>query len=133
MIEAEMSKKLFWGTNEDDLRVDMDENEYCMRCDKSTQSSTLSTLVSSGIMTVNEARSELSLPRIEDPQADMLHIAYSDVNQNSFDSSEEPKDDEQAEKPEASEEKPEAPEEKEKENKKESSKQTKSRSKRKDK
>jgi HK97 family phage portal protein len=74
-IESEFTRKLF--PEEIDLIVDMDENEFLLRTDKSSTATYLSTLVGGGIMTVNEARKELGLGETED--GDDLHIAYSDA------------------------------------------------------
>ena len=75
-IESEFTRKLFYDS--DEYVVDMDETAFLLRTDKSTTSSYLSTLVGGGIMTVNEARRELSLS--EAPDGDQLHIAYSDAS-----------------------------------------------------
>ena len=49
---------------------------------KEKQSKYLQTLVSTGIMTVNEARKVLELPQVEG--GDKLIIAYTDINQNTI-------------------------------------------------
>lgn len=82
MIETEFSRKLFPENLE--MCIDVDESEFLLRCDKNTASNYYSKLVTSGIMTVNECRSELGLKRIEDENADKLHIAYSDISQNTI-------------------------------------------------
>ena len=81
MIEAEMSRKIF-GVAHPELSIDMDDNEFIMRCNKTTQSQYLSTLVAGGIISVNEARAELGLQKVEG--GDKLIVAYSDVNQNTI-------------------------------------------------
>lgn len=75
-IESEFTRKLF--LDDDELIVDMDEDAFILRTDKSSTASYLNTLVGGGIMTVNEARKELGLSEIED--GDGLHIAYSDAS-----------------------------------------------------
>jgi HK97 family phage portal protein len=75
-IESEFSRKLFW--DDDNLVVDMDEDAFLLRTDKSSTATYLSTLVGGGIMTVNESRKQLGLCEIEN--GDELHIAYSDAN-----------------------------------------------------
>lgn len=79
-IEQEFTRKLFPG--EDDLYVDFDENFYLLRTDKASTADYLSKLVTSGIISVNEARTELGLPEIEG--AGKLTVSFTDVQQNTI-------------------------------------------------
>ena len=76
-FEQEFSRKVFY--DDDDMFVDVDENSYLMRADKSTTAEYLSKLVTSGIMSVNESRKELNLSDIG-KDGDMHTIAYSDAS-----------------------------------------------------
>lgn len=84
LIEAEFNRKLCTGIYSN-VCVDLDES-YILMADKSTLSTYYSTLVEKGILTVNEARKKLGYPEM--PGCDDLHVAYSDVNQNKINSSE---------------------------------------------
>lgn len=77
-IESEFTRKLFY--DDDEYIVDMDETAFLLRTDKSTTSSYLSTLVGGGIMTVNEARRELNLSELDNPDCNTVHIAFSDAS-----------------------------------------------------
>ena len=99
MIETEFTRKLF--PDNIDMCVDLDESEFLLRCDKNTSSNYYTKLVANGILTVNEVRGELGYKRIESPGADELHIAFSDINQNSFEQDDTEKDTEPEEKKEA--------------------------------
>lgn len=90
LIECEMSKKLF-KPSEADLRVDIDDYAVLLS-DKATLSNYYSTLVSNGIMSINEAREALSLPVKEG--ADELLIPFTDLAQNTVGN---PKEQEQQE------------------------------------
>jgi HK97 family phage portal protein len=79
-IEQEFTRKLFPG--ESDMYVDFHENFNLLSTDKGSTTEYLSKLVTSGIMTVNEARTELGLPNVEG--GDKLSVAYSDVQQNTI-------------------------------------------------
>lgn len=75
-IEQEFTRKIF--IDEDDLAVDMDENAFLFRTSKQAESQYLTSLVGSGIISVNEARSMIGLKSVKD--GDGLHIAYSDAS-----------------------------------------------------
>lgn len=90
MIEEEMQRKLIMPSKQDYEFVDLDENSI-ISVDKEKQSKYLQTLVTTGIMTVNEARKVLELPQVEG--GDKLIIAYTDINQNTINN----KDNEQEE------------------------------------
>lgn len=94
LIECEMSKKLF-KPSEPDLRVDIDDYAVLLS-DKATLSNYYSTLVSNGIMSINEAREALSLPVKEG--GDELLIPYTDLAQNTVGTDDSQNTDEQTEK-----------------------------------
>ena len=77
-IEQEFTRKIF--PDDDWLIVDFDESEFVLRTDKQSTASYLTSLVSNGIMSVNEARLALGLPQVDG--GDRLHIAFSDAQQN---------------------------------------------------
>jgi len=80
MIEDEMTKKLF-KPSEMNLKVDIDDYALLLS-DKNTLANYYSTLVSNGIMTLNEARQNLDLPEKEG--ADELIIPYTDLGMNTL-------------------------------------------------
>ena len=79
MVEQELNRKLIMPSKRDFEFIDLDEVAI-ISIDKEKQSNYLTTLVSNGIMTPNEARKELGLPPIEG--ADDLSIPYTDAEQN---------------------------------------------------
>ncbi len=89
LIECEMSKKLF-KPSEPDLRVDIDDYAVLLS-DKATLSNYYSTLVSNGIMSINEAREALSLPVKEG--GDELLIPFTDLSQNTVGNEQTPQED----------------------------------------
>jgi len=92
LIETEMSRKLF-RPSENNLFVDIDDYAVLLS-DKSTLANYYSTLVSNGIMTLNEARQNLDLPAKEG--CDDLLIPYTDLAQNTVGNTDQ--NDEQTEK-----------------------------------
>lgn len=80
LVEEEFSRKLI-KPSEKDLYIDLDEN-FILKSDKTSQASYLSTLVSNGIMTSNEARQQLGLNAIEG--GDKIMVAYSKVEDNTI-------------------------------------------------
>lgn len=78
MIEEEFKLKLNQDKN---IKIEFDVN-YLLKTTKQTEASYYSTLVSSGIMTVNEVRKELGLSEIEG--GDKLTMAFTDVSQNTI-------------------------------------------------
>ena len=80
LIENEFTRKLI-KPSEKNLFIDLDEN-YIVKSDKQSQANYLSTLVSKGIMTVNEARYQLGLNPMEG--GDKLFVAFTDINQNTI-------------------------------------------------
>ena len=63
MVEEEFSRKLL-KPSESNLRVNLEEG-YILRTDKSAQASYYSTLLTNGILTINEVRKELGYNTIE--------------------------------------------------------------------
>ena len=78
MIEEEFKLKL---NQEKNIKIEFDVN-YLLKTTKQTEASYYSTLVSSGIMTVNEVRKELGLSELEG--GDKLTMAFTDVSQNTI-------------------------------------------------
>lgn len=76
VIEDEFTRKLF---PDNDYYVDIDEREY-VRMQSKDASEYYSKLVSSGIISVNEARKNLGYEAVEN--GDNLIIAYTDISQN---------------------------------------------------
>lgn len=84
LIENEFTRKLI-KPSEKNLYIDLDEN-YIVKSDKQSQANYLSTLVSKGIMTINEARHQLGLNPIEG--ADDLIIPFTNINDNKINNAE---------------------------------------------
>jgi phage portal protein BeeE len=80
MCEEEMTRKLI-KPSEKYLYINLDEN-FKLKSDKQSQANYLNTLVSGGIITVNEARGILGFNKMD--QADKLIIPYSDIDQNTI-------------------------------------------------
>lgn len=80
MIEEEFSKKLL-KTTESDFLVTLDET-YLLRSDKQNQASYYNTLLSTGVLCINEVRKELGYGEIEG--GDKHLIAYTDIEQNTI-------------------------------------------------
>ena len=78
LIENEFTRKLI-KPSEKNLFIDLDEN-YIVKSDKQSQANYLSTLVSKGILTINEARYQLGLNPLDG--GDDLIIPFTDVNSN---------------------------------------------------
>ena len=79
MIENEMNRKLLKPT-EDNLSIILETNEI-LRIDKTAQSSYYSSLISNGVLSINEVRKEIGYNGIGE-QGDLHFVAYSDINQN---------------------------------------------------
>lgn len=86
MIEAEFNKKLL-TPKETNLNIILDTNEI-LRTDKAAQSVYYSTLIGSGVLSVNEVRKELGYNGIGD-DGDKHIVAYTDISQNTIESSNE--------------------------------------------
>lgn len=80
LVEEELKRKLI-KPSERDIYIDLDEN-FILKSDKNSQASYLSTLVSNGILTPNEARQQLGLNSVEG--GDKLMVAYSKVEDNTI-------------------------------------------------
>lgn len=78
LMQEEFTRKLI-KPSEKGLYVDFDENAI-LKSDKTSQANYLSTLVSNGIITPNEAREQLGLNVMEG--GDDLIIPFTDINQN---------------------------------------------------
>ena len=81
MMEEEMSRKLL-TSQEMNLSVILETNEF-LRTNKTSQSQYYSTLLSSGVLSVNEVRRELGYNGIGD-EGDKHFVAYTDIAQNSI-------------------------------------------------
>lgn len=81
MIEEELTRKLIMPSRKGREHIDLDENSI-LATDTDKQATYYSTLVSGGIMTVNEARHELGLPYVEG--ADKLTIPYTNIEDNTI-------------------------------------------------
>lgn len=79
MIEEQCNKKLIMPSRHCKEFVDLDENSV-LAVDKEKEANYYKTLTSGGIMTTNEARHRLGLPRVEG--GDELIIPYSNIAEN---------------------------------------------------
>ena len=78
MIEDEFNRKLV-KPSETGVRIDLDQT-YLLDTNKTTLSTYIKTLVSGGIMSINEARAMIGLPYKEG--CDDLIIPYTDIAAN---------------------------------------------------
>ena len=76
MFEEELNRKICHRSN---VRIDFDES-FLIKSDKAVQANYLNTLVSGGIMSINEARASLGLNPIEG--GDKVIIPFTDISQN---------------------------------------------------
>lgn len=81
IIEAEFNRKL---VGEENIFIDLDEREF-LRTDSQSTANYLSTLKNNGIITTNECREMLGLPRIEG--GDEIFVPFTDINQNKLSNS----------------------------------------------
>ena len=81
MIENEFNRKLLSPT-EDNLSIILETNEI-LRIDKAAQSSYYSTLINSGVLSINEVRKELGYNGIGD-DGDKHIIPFTDIDQNTI-------------------------------------------------
>ena len=88
MIENELTRKLV--PNERNIKIVIDTVQY-LRPNKQAQSNYYSTLVSGGILSINEARKELGYPSIEG--CDTPIIPYTAISQNIVGTTQESKED----------------------------------------
>jgi HK97 family phage portal protein len=79
MIETELSRKIF--IDEDDYYVDMDEDKYLMRTDKSSTAQYYGQFIEKGVMSVNEVRKELGMNELSDGGNDHFAL-YTDTNKS---------------------------------------------------
>lgn len=84
LIEEEFTRKLF-APSEKNFRIDLDENSM-LRMSKSAQAAFFSSMIERGILSINEARSELGYESIGQ-EADKHIIAYTDIEQNTINNS----------------------------------------------
>ena len=91
MIEAEFNKKLLTA-KETNLNIILDTNEI-LRTDKAAQSAYYSTLIGSGVLSINEVRKELGYNGIGEDGNKHI-VAYTDISQNTIESNNEIKEDE---------------------------------------
>ena len=83
MIEEELNRKLVGG---EDLEINLDETAI-LRTDKAQQASYYSTLLSMGVLSINEVRRELGLNEVEG--GDNHNLAYNDVSKSNIAGTEE--------------------------------------------
>lgn len=74
-IEEEFTRKIFY--DDDNLIVDMDEQDFLRRADLNATAEYYNKMVTSGILSINDARRDLGLSDIKG--GDDAHIAYSDA------------------------------------------------------
>ena len=95
IIESEFNRKL---VGEENIFIDLDEREF-LRTDSQSTANYLSTLKNNGIITTNECREMLGLPRIEG--GDEIYVPFTDINQNKLSNSDtQEKEEKPEEKPE---------------------------------
>ena len=78
MLEEELNRKLVGGEN---LEINLDETAI-LRTDKAQQASYYSTLLSMGVLSINEVRKELGLNAVEG--GDSHNLAYNDVSKSNI-------------------------------------------------
>ncbi len=79
LLEEELNRKLV--SRYESIRLSLDET-FLIKYDKKTEAEYYKGLVSSGILTVNEARQKLGFATIDG--ADRLIIPFTDINQNTI-------------------------------------------------
>lgn len=84
MIEEELNRKLVSGG--ENLEINLDETAI-LRTDKAQQASYYSTLLSMGVLSINEVRKELGLNAVEG--GDNHNLAYNDVSKSNIAGTEE--------------------------------------------
>lgn len=88
MLESEFNRKLL-KPSEANLSINLDET-YLLRTDKTAQASYYNTLLSSGVLCINEVRREMGLSPIEG--GDKHIIAYSKIEDNTINQTSETSD-----------------------------------------
>lgn len=76
MIEQEFNRKLL-KPSEKHLTIDLDDS-FLLKADKSALASYYSTFINNGVMTPNEVRAALGLPRCEEEGMDDHYMPFSD-------------------------------------------------------
>lgn len=84
MVEDEFNRKLVKPSERETICIDIDE-KYFLKGDMNTTASYLSTLTSSGIMSINEARQHLGLKPVEG--GDECAIPYTKIEDNKINNS----------------------------------------------
>ena len=85
MIEEEFNRKLLKLSEINDINIKFDI-EFLLKANKKDEAEYLVALSNNGLLTPNECRLQLGYQPIEG--GDKLHIAFSDVNQNNLDNTE---------------------------------------------
>ena len=88
LIEEEFTRKLF-KPSESNLQINLDETAL-IKTDKAALANYYNTLLSNGVLCINEVRKDMGLNPIEG--GDKHIIAYSDINQNIINQTEEKTD-----------------------------------------
>ena len=86
MIENELDRKLL-NNAETNLKIILDTNSV-LRANKQAQANCYSTMISSGILSRNEARKDLGMNEVEG--GDELIIPFTDIAQNTIGKDENP-------------------------------------------
>lgn len=86
MIEEEFNRKLLKLSEINDINIKFDI-EFLLKANKKEEAEYLVALSNNGLLTPNECRLQLGYQPIEG--GDQLHIAFSDVNQNKLNNTEE--------------------------------------------
>lgn len=81
LIEDECNRKLIKPSEQGVIYIDFDE-AFIIKSDKQAEANYLSTLVSNGIITINEARAQLGYNNIDG--ADKVLIAYTKIEDNTI-------------------------------------------------
>lgn len=81
LIEKECNRKLIKPSERRIIYIDFDES-FIIKSDKQAEANYLSTLVSNGIVTINEARAQLGYNSIEG--GDKILIAYTKIEDNTI-------------------------------------------------
>lgn len=81
MIEEELNRKLLRPSERMIYTINLDE-KFLLKSNKSTQASYYSSMLSNGVLNINEVRKELGYNEIEG--GDKHIIAYTDIQQNTI-------------------------------------------------
>ncbi len=87
-LEQELTAKLLKPSERDSITVNLDE-QAIMRADKAATANYYNSLIGSGVLSVNEVRAELGYTPIDG--GDKHIIAYTDINQNTIENTNENK------------------------------------------